>query len=303
MPRSTVLLALVVGAGLACAGAPAAPVPSTPRAPLRTGEPTPIRIVETKADSGFCRFVMRTLPGDGVGHDIGRTRGRCPKQAIVTWSGDRVLVTGDDGKPVPFDGQLAVPDPPVPVAFVSFDDQGGVHACAFTPGPTPPDGVLASWSLVADQWTERSSVAARGPIDGPDCDVRTQLPPGTWDHWLSTHRRPYGPLDWLTEDPADLAALGTLAPGAWQTDPDRLVGTVGGPYEGTVGPVALYLGDGWKIVHRTPDAAALWLTDDWLAVRTTGGDLTVISRRDGTVGYRQPKGVLAFVWPTTAPVP
>jgi hypothetical protein len=327
MARSAgwVVLGVVVG-GLACAGPqpqPQQPPPADgwvagPRGAPPAGKIEPVRVVETKETRRRCRLESTRFPGRDT-EELQILEGDCPEQLMLTWSGGRVLLKDEVGALRPWSGH-AVPAPPRPADFASYDNAGTLHVCGFYRVPVQQDsaiwdgqvlterlggegplaGVYASWSLRAGRWAPGKAYLGPAPDSQVECYLRLQVT-DTWGHWEASHYRGYGPLDWFTQHPDDLAALEALAPGTWYTEDQRLIATSGALWEGVAGPVALWIGDRWKIVHVGHDVAALWVRPDWIALRTTSGDFELVSRRNGEVVYRQPEGTLAFLWPDEAP--
>jgi hypothetical protein len=321
-----VILGVVVW-GLACAGPAPEPAPEPtdpwvagPRGVPPSGKLEPVWVVETKETRRRCRLERTQFPGRDT-EEIQILEGDCPKQAMLTWRAGGLLLKDEEGALRPWSGHV-VPAPPHPVDFASYDSAGTLHACGFyrTPiqegvaywdgqvikerlgGPGPVVGVYASWTLQGGRWTHRSAYQGPAPESTLECYLRLQLA-DTWGHWASSHHRGYGPLDWFTQHPDDMAALAALGRGQWYTEDQRLVATNGALWQEVAGPVALWVGERWKIVHAGHDVAALWMRRDWIALRTTKGEFELISRRNGEVVYQQPEETLAFLWPEEAPAP
>lgn len=329
------LLPVVLLASLACSGLiptdsgePAAPEGDAAGREVRTGEPSPATIVAfAPGESGLCEITRTTLPGGEV-TPLGAFGPKCPRTALVTWTGDRVVITDDRGAWT--DGTTGRPEEarvPSPPQVVVFGDAGVLHACAKLPARAATekdDATMAfewegkayeaekldgaktyvmwvHWTLVDAAW-KVVEASLEGDVEPPEVPVCQRLPDFPKDDpWVSSEGPEWTVSDWREPTGPDVTLLAAVHDGAWRIDPSRTIAVVGKAEDQRFVPesnLALWLDGAWKQVHA--DVDTLWLEDDWVAVED-GGELDLLSRRDGTVAWKAPAEALAFPWPGDAP--
>jgi hypothetical protein len=302
----------VVGWALACTGAgsstPAPPEPQPPADPPRierAGPVVPARVVEVSGSPCAARVVA--VGAVEAPATLGVLGGTCPTDVALARLGDRVVVSGGGGLRVL--GGAALPPTPAPVDLAAVDADGVLRACGradakVTVGgidldaeyrgrkllglrPRDADGaaVAVGWALGDDRWIERGAdLVYTLPTDPPGfaaCARMSGWPvDGAATSWGARFDAPPAIV-------ADQVELSALAPGDWRVDATRTVGNLGGAW-------ALFVGGRWTPVAT--DATGGWVLDDFVGVRDATG-VRLISRRDGSVAYTAPAGVVAVPWP------